>query len=287
MADYAVGHQVTVCRQALKESGITDTPALEARLLIEHATSLSQAQQITKAEKILSEEEYLRIQELLVERLQGRPMAYILGSKEFYGRSFLVDERVLIPRPDTETLVELALGFAKGHKEKLNIVDVCTGSGCIGISLACELGYAVHLTDISLDALSVAQTNAKRLFGRELPTSHGNLLCPLSDNYDIIVSNPPYLTTQWWDEVDQQVKREPRLALEDSGPDGLSLIRTLIEQSVTHLHPGGALMIECDYRQVDALTKDMIKAGFSQVRSERDLAGKERVVWGIYTCTNN
>ena len=161
---------------------------------MEKATHLTQVEQILQSDKLLDEQEILTLRNLLSQRLEARPMAYILGYKEFYGRPFLVDERVLIPRPDTETLVEVALSHAKNCERRLSIIDVCTGSGCVGITLACELGYDVHLTDISLDALTVAKANALQLVGHELPTVHGNLLSTHCPKYDIIVSNPPYLT---------------------------------------------------------------------------------------------
>lgn len=283
----SVGQLKAFCARALRENNITDTPELEARLLIKKATSLSQVEQILHPDRALDENQVLLLERMLTERLHSRPMAYILGSKEFYGRCFYVDERTLIPRPDTETLVDTALSYARKRKEKLSIIDVCTGSGCVGISIACELGYDVHLSDISSDALEVARTNALALVGHELPTSQGNLLSTLSDKYDIIVSNPPYLTALWCDEVDAGVKREPRLALEGFGPDGLDLIRTLVEQSASALRDKGALMMECDYRQVVEVREIMLASGFIQVQSECDLTGRERVVWGIYNCTNN
>lgn len=283
----SVGQLKAFCARALRENNITDTPELEARLLIKKATSLSQVEQILHPDRALDENQVLLLERMLTERLHSRPMAYILGSKEFYGRSFYVDERTLIPRPDTETLVDTALSYARKRKEKLSIIDVCTGSGCVGISIACELGYDVHLSDISSDALEVARTNALALVGHELPTSQGNLLSTLPDKYDIIVSNPPYLTALWCDEVDAGVKREPRLALEGFGPDGLDLIRTLVEQSASALRDKGALMMECDYRQVAEVREIMLASGFIQVQSECDLTGRERVVWGIYNCTNN
>lgn len=283
----SVGQLKAFCARALRENNITDTPELEARLLIKKATSLSQVEQILHPDRALDENQVLLLERMLTERLHSRPMAYILGSKEFYGRCFYVDERTLIPRPDTETLVDTALSYARKRKEKLSIIDVCTGSGCVGISIACELGYDVHLSDISSDALEVARTNALALVGHELPTSQGNLLSTLPDKYDIIVSNPPYLTALWCDEVDAGVKREPRLALEGFGPDGLDLIRTLVEQSASALRDKGALMMECDYRQVAEVREIMLASSFIQVQSECDLTGRERVVWGIYNCTNN
>lgn len=283
----SVGGLRAFCARELRENNITETPELEARLLMEKATSLTQVEQILHPDKTLDESELSILDSMLAERLGSRPMAYILGYKEFYGRSFLVDERVLIPRPDTETLVEVALLHARQRDEKLRIIDVCTGSGCVGITLACELGYDVALSDISLDALDVAKVNALQLVGHPLPTIQDNLLSTLPDKYDIIVSNPPYLTREWCEEVSDDVKREPRLALEGFGLDGLDLIRALVEQSTSSLQDGGALMMECDYRQVDEIRILMQASGFSMIMSENDLSGRERVVWGIHNCTNN
>lgn len=275
------------CAKALRECGITDTPELEARLLMEKATGLTQVEQILHSDRTLDERERLLLENLLSERLDSRPIAYILGHKEFFGRTFLVDERVLIPRPDTETLVEVALLHARNCGRELRIIDVCTGSGCVGISLACELGHDVTLTDISGDALEVAQANALRLVGHPLPTIHGDLLSTHCDKYDIIVSNPPYLTSLWCEAVSDDVKREPRLALEGFDSDGLGLIRSLVRQSASLLLDGGALMMECDYRQVAEVKQIMLTFGFRMVQSECDLTGRERVVWGIGNCTNN
>ena len=283
----SVGQCKTFCVASLRENNITETPELEARLLVEKATHLTHVQQILNPDKTLTEKELSTLKKLLAERLDSRPMAYILGYKEFYGRSFTVDERVLIPRPDTETLVEVALSHARGKDKKLSIIDVCTGSGCVGITLACELGYDVLLSDISYEALEVAQTNAVTLLGHTVQTIQGNLLSTHLDKYDIIVSNPPYLTQAWCDEVSADVKKEPRLALEGFDSDGLSLIRVLVEQSITRLLDGGALILECDYRQVAEIKSLLLASGFTMVASERDLSGKERVVWGIHNCTNN
>ncbi len=287
MDDYSVAGLKAICVRLLRENSITETPDLEARLLVEQATGLSQVDQILHSDRTLDEHEVILFEKLLTERLHFRPMAYILGNKEFFGRPFLVDERTLIPRPDTETLVEVALLHARDRGGKLSIIDVCTGSGCVGITLACELGYDVTLSDISPDALQVAKKNALQLVGHELPTIQGNLLSTLCDKYDIIVSNPPYLTATWCDEVSNEVKKEPRLALEGFADDGLLLIRGLVEQSTLHLHDGGALMMECDYRQVAEVRKIMLASGFHTVQSEYDLSGRERVVWGMYNCTSS
>jgi len=275
------------CLKSLQEHEITDTPDLEARLLMQKATQMDQLQQILHSDDLLTQEQIDTLHHLLEQRLASIPMAYILKEKEFYGRTFFVDQRVLIPRPDTEILVETALNFAKTRETQPNIIDVCTGSGCVGITLSCELGYDVTLSDLSDEALQVSDINARSLLGHPLILLKGNMLSPAQQKYDIIVSNPPYLTKAWCDEVSLDVQKEPRLALEGFGEDGLDCIRTLIQQSLSHLQCDGALIMECDYRQVEEIKRLMIEKGFAKVEAVFDLAGLERVVWGILPCTNN
>ncbi|MGH0052494.1 MAG: peptide chain release factor N(5)-glutamine methyltransferase, partial [Sphaerochaetaceae bacterium] len=196
----------------------------------------------------------------------------------------------LIPRPDTETLITVILEYARGKTEDmlLPIIDIGTGSGAIGITLALELGVEVTLSDISKEALAVAEHNAIALAGHSFPLIEANLLSTISQKYGIIVSNPPYLTAGWCDEVSEEVAWEPRRALDGFGPDGLSLVRNLIEQSTTHLRSEGALFLECDYRQVGKVATLLEEHHFKEVTIVRDLAGHERVVWGVLaSCMNS
>ncbi|MFA6689455.1 MAG: peptide chain release factor N(5)-glutamine methyltransferase [Sphaerochaetaceae bacterium] len=327
-----IGRSMSEAQRMLQDAHATDTPALDIRLIFRKVLALTTEQLMCRLEDTLPPRSAERIDELIRRRMDREPMAYILGWKEFYGHTFLVDERVLIPRPDTETLVETAIFHIKGKQsflrcgggtwgDNLKIIDVCTGSGCVGISLAAEHPDChVTLSDISADALAVAEENARRILGKDLEYIQGNLLSPFipvpldtqQDAYDrnlrqefgdsaygyeifdpapftaettrmfdVIVSNPPYLTEQWYEEVDAQVKWEPRLALTGGGIDGLRMIRELIDQASAVLTPGGALLLECDYRQCDAVSAIMKGNGFYDIRVERDLAGKPRVVWGI------
>ncbi|MDD3058104.1 MAG: peptide chain release factor N(5)-glutamine methyltransferase [Spirochaetia bacterium] len=272
----------------LMDGSVDQSPDLDARLLLQNVTGLDHVQQILCSDQELTEEELSALETLVLQRLAHRPMAYILGSREFYGRDFHVDERVLIPRPDTEILVEQVLAFAgKLNKSKdLSIIDVCTGSGAIGITLALELGCQVTLTDISAAALEVAKANAERL-GAKVTMLQGDLLSPAEGKYDIIVSNPPYLTQLWCDQVSKEVAWEPRLALDGREEDGLGLIRTLVQQSTEHLDQGGALFLECDYRQAPGVATLLGEHQFAEVGTARDLAFLERVVWGVLACTSS
>ena len=272
----------------LMDGSVDQSRDLDARLLLQNVTGLDQIQQILRADQTLTDEELSKLETMVLQRLSHRPMAYILGSREFYGRDFHVDERVLIPRPDTEILVEQVLAFARklNRSEDLSIIDVCTGSGAIGITLALELGCQVTLTDISPAALEVAKANAERL-GAKVTMLQGDLLSPAGGKYDIIVSNPPYLTQLWCDQVSKEVAWEPRLALDGREEDGLGLIRTLVQQSTEHLDQGGALFLECDYRQAPGVAALLGEHQFAEVGTERDLAFLERVVWGVLACTSN
>ncbi|NLZ76805.1 MAG: peptide chain release factor N(5)-glutamine methyltransferase [Spirochaetales bacterium] len=260
------------------EQGVDDTPDLDARLLLEHVTGWDRSRQIVNAAEELSSHQLDLLENLRSQRLESRPIAYIIGSKEFYGRSFLVDERVLIPRPDTEILVETVLdAIEQGVVSRTDpIIDVGTGSGAVGITLAAELDRMVLLSDISPDALVVARTNSRRILGTELETIEGDLLPP-GRKYGIIVSNPPYLTDEWMAAVDPGVRYEPTLALRGFGEDGLQIIRALVAESSNH----GSLFIECDHRQARKVAGLFEEHGFTNVTIRRDLHGLDRVVWGV------
>ncbi|NMA23241.1 MAG: peptide chain release factor N(5)-glutamine methyltransferase, partial [Spirochaetales bacterium] len=177
------------CAARLTEAGLVGSPSLDARLLIEMVTGLDQAHQLMSHDRRLSGEEIGVLDQLEKRRLAHQPMAYIRGKKEFFGREFIVDERVLIPRADTEVLVETVLAYANTQPQEslLPIIDVCTGSGAIGITLALELGTEVTLSDKSALALDVAKENVRRLIGRPLPLVEDDLLLNSKNKYGIIV----------------------------------------------------------------------------------------------------
>jgi len=264
------------------EAGVASSPSLDARLLLEMVTGLDHASQLIYYQRPLTAAELETLAHLRSKRLEHQPMAYIRGIKEFWGRTFVVDRRVLIPRADTETLVEAVLAYATERPldEILPIIDLCTGSGAVGITLAAELSVEVVLSDKSRDALSVADHNARTILGHRLEVVEDDLLYNSRDKYGIIVSNPPYLTPAWIEEVSREVGWEPRMALDGKSADGLALIRVLVAQSTTHLKEGGALFLECDRRQAEEVAHLMRSASFTGVTVVRDLSGNERVVWG-------
>ncbi|MDI3511733.1 MAG: release factor glutamine methyltransferase [Betaproteobacteria bacterium] len=216
----------------------------------------------------------------LCERWQaGEPVAYLVGHKEFYGLDLQVDPRVLIPRPDTETLVDWTLELIRAAQAPLHVIDLGTGSGAIALALASQkvLGLQVTATDASADALAVAESNARRL-ALAVRFRQGHWLGAVpGERFDIIVSNPPYIA-----EGDQHLdalRHEPSSAL-GSGPDGLSDIRTIVKQAPDHLRNGGWLLFEHGHDQSAEVRSLLSHAGFSQVTSHTDLAGIERCTGG-------
>jgi release factor glutamine methyltransferase len=222
-----------------------------------------------------------RLEKLVDGRLEGRPIAQLCGSREFYGRDFLVDEHVLIPRPETELLIDIALSLSL--PEKARVCDVGTGSGCIALTLAAERPlWRVTGVDCSPDALSVACGNRDLLGLERVELLPGDLLEPVQDRrFDLIVSNPPYVAENDTHLEQGDVRFEPRQALA-AGIDGLDVIRRLVPRAGQRLEPGGWLLLEHGHDQAAAVRSLLERAGFSGVESRRDLAGIERVTIGRF-----
>lgn len=259
----------------------SQTPLLDASLLLCKATGLSREHLYSQSDLTLSADVFESYTTLVQRHLAAQPIAYLIGEREFYGRTFKVSPSVLIPRPDTETLVEAALSkLAPGRTA--NVLDLCTGSGCIGITIAAERPLtSVTLTDISKEALAVAQINNQEILENRATLIQSDLFSAIpNQKFEMIVTNPPYLTTAWYDKTEAQVKAEPSLALLGGGDDGLYLIKKIIEQAPTYLLEGGCLFIECDYRQHDMVKEYLKEKGFSSIESYNDLASLRRVVGG-------
>lgn len=223
-----------------------------------------------------------RWQHLSQRRLKGEPVAYLLGQKEFFGLTLAVDARVLIPRPDTETLVQWALDLLASMRAPARVVDLGTGSGAIALVLASSRtpGLSVTATDASTDALSVASANATHL-GLNVRFAAGNWLDAVAgERFDLIVSNPPYIAEG--DHHLAALVHEPITAL-TSGPDGLDDIRTIVAQAPAHLNPQGWLILEHGHDQSLAVRTLLEQAGFADVASRTDLAGIERCTAGQWS----
>lgn len=268
---------------ALRFAGVEE-PELEAEVLLRHVLGLSRAQIIARFPQDLTPEQQAAYHELLDRRRAHHPTAYLVGRREFYGLEFMVTPAVLIPRPETELLVEAALAIAgrmAAGGEPPVIVDVGTGSGAVAVCLAQRVVPSrVIATDVSAGALAVAGYNARkhRVAGR-IEFRCGDLLDPVPEPPDLVVSNPPYVPTDVWVALPPEIREhEPRLAL-DGGPDGLDVIRRLLAQAAGRLAPGGALALEIGHDQGPTVA-DLARAAFpgAAVTVRRDLAGHDRVV---------
>ncbi len=255
---------------------------LDARLLLEHVCGCSHADLIARPELEITESRATRLEELLRRRESGEPLAYLLGSAWFCGLEFNVGPAVLIPRPDTEVLVNVAAEKAIAL-ESPAIVDLGTGSGIVAILIARLCPRAqVTAVDVSSVALDVARVNAQR-HGVNIRFREGDWYAPLGDErFDLIVSNPPYVVAGDPHLQQNGLPFEPIQALTDGivGGDGLACIRRLIDGASAHLHTGGWLLMEHGYDQAVEVRRLLAQAGFAEVASWRDSAGIERVSGG-------
>lgn len=251
---------------------------LDAWLLLEYVTGMDRAGYLLHQQEEMTVESVKKYLSLIAQRKRRIPLQYLTGEQEFMGMSFYVNEDVLIPRQDTETLVELALPEIKGKR----VLDVCTGSGCIAISLQ-KLGEpaACDGVDLSKRSLEVAEKNIRHL-GAEVTVWQSDLLAQVSGQYDVIVSNPPYIASGVIGELMPEVRdHEPRMAL-DGGEDGCAFYRRLAAESVQHLADGGELYLETGYDQGDMVAELLRENGFCEVAVHQDLAGNDRVVAGVW-----
>ena len=263
-------------REALQAAGIPEWD-LDAWYLLEYAAHCTKNEYFLRPEKEVLPQEKQLYRTLIRKRSAHIPLQYLTGSQEFMGLSFFVDENVLIPRQDTEILVEEAL---RALGSGMRVLDVCTGSGCILLSLLklCA-GLEGTGTDLSEKALQVAGENARRL-GVEASFVLGDLFEPVSGKYDCIVSNPPYIASREVDALMEEVRdHEPRMAL-DGGEDGLYFYRKIAAQSPKYLKDRGRIFLEIGFDQGEAVA-GLLAPAFDEVRIVQDLAGLDRVVCGI------
>jgi release factor glutamine methyltransferase len=250
---------------------------LEARVLASHVLGVETVWLLAHDTDLLPDTKAAAFETLLTRRLAGEPVAYLLGEREFYGRPFRVTPATLIPRPETEHLVDAAL--ARGPATA-RVLDIGTGSGCIAITLKLERpDWQVIAIDLSADALTVARDNATRL-GADITWLPSNLFSALAGRtFDLIVSNPPYIAEADPHLGQGDVRFEPRSAL-TSGDDGLDAIRTIVKQAPAHLSVGGWLLLEHGWEQGEAVGRLLAEAGFEAIFLDRDLAGQTRVSGG-------
>ena len=272
-------------QEQLKNAKIDDA-VLDAWYLLEHVTGISRAMYFMDMNREISLEQETMYRGYVATRAEHIPLQHITGVQEFMGLSFCVNEHVLVPRQDTEILVENVL---QDLESDMRVLDMCTGSGCILLSLLKLCGCANVSgvgADISEEALKVARQNAESL---EVNAQflHSDLFEKVEGLYDIIVSNPPYIPSSVIEELKEEVKfHDPYLAL-DGKEDGLHFYRRIVEESPKYLKKGGKLYFEIGHDQGEDVSKLMKDAGFTDVTVKKDLAGLDRVVFGVYSVIRN
>lgn len=264
-------------KHILAQAEIVDAEC-DAWLLLEHVSGMNRAQFFLHQQDTVPDELEADYRGMLRKRAEHIPLQHLTGTQEFMRLEFQVSPDVLIPRQDTELLVEKLLPHVQGKR----VLDVCTGSGCIAISLA-VLGKPEQMdaVDLSEKALIQAGKNAKRL-GADVSFYRSDMLDEINGRYDVIVSNPPYIASDVVDELMLEVQEhEPRMAL-DGGADGLDFYRRLLAQAPERLLSGGLLAVEIGYDQREAVMELFREQGFTDVYCDRDLCGNDRVVMGRY-----
>lgn len=253
---------------------------VDAHVLVAHLLGVDRAYLVANPMRVLTETEDARIDSLVAQRSIGHPVAYLTGTREFYSRGFAVGPDVLIPRPETETLVEQALGHLA---PRASCLDLGTGSGAIGLTIACERTDArITVTDVSADAIALARANAAALGCEErIEFREGSWYAPVEGRrFDLVVSNPPYVAGGDPHLGQGDLRFEPAGALTDGSADGLDSIRAIVAGARDHLNAGGWLLFEHGYDQAAAAARLLEAAGFQQIVSVTDLAGIPRVAGG-------
>lgn len=278
----------------LEEAGIEEF-RLDAWYLLENVTKISRALFYAYPEKELTKDEAAQYKESIQRRADRIPLQHITGVQEFMGLTFSVNEHVLIPRQDTETLVEQALCLLEKERKtkgKIRLLDLCTGSGCILLSVlwhaekngakSSEEDLSGVGADLSEEALAVAAENAKRL-GIEAEFIKGDLFENIEGSFDMILSNPPYIRTEEIQTLQEEVRLYDPFEALDGKEDGLYFYRRIIKESGTYLKHGGWLAFEIGYDQAEAVSGLLQEAGYVKIEVKKDLAGLDRVVYGMYS----
>jgi release factor glutamine methyltransferase len=257
------------------------SPRLDAELLLTSVLGVDRVRLVIDSERRLNDVELARYRSLIVRRRLGEPIAYILGRREFYGIPFAVDRRALVPRPDTETLVEVALERTRARSMYGRALDLCTGSGCVAVAFArARPTWRVTASDVSREAAGLARENALRHgVAFSMRVVEGDLFAPLDgERYELITANPPYVPSAELAELAPDIRDfEPRVAL-DGGSDGLDVVRAVVAGAVAYLEPGGILAVEIGHDQAVRVSQLFERASFREIRVHRDYGGRDRVV---------
>ena len=265
----------------LADRGV-ENPRLNAEHLLAHALGLKRMELYLQFDRQLGEAERAPLREMVKRRGAREPLQHILGTVEFHGHTFTCDKRALVPRPETEQLVEIALEIAKG-KTSLAILDIGTGSGVIALTLALQLpDVSVHATDVSADALALAADNAARhALTERITFVASDLLPPEETQFDLIIANLPYIPAGEIAALSPEVRHDPLTAL-DGGPDGLDLIRRLVDAAPGRLTPGGALLLEIGIGQADAVNTHLAARKFRDISVRSDYQNIPRFAVGFH-----
>jgi len=265
----------------LADRGV-ENPRLNAEHLLAHALGLKRMELYLQFDRQLTESERAPLRETVKRRGAREPLQHILGTVEFHGRTFASDKRGLVPRPETEQLVEIALEIAKSKASK-KMLDIGTGSGVIALTLALEIPSSeVHAVDISPDALALAAENAARHeLAARVSFHQTDLLPPDETKFDLIVANLPYIPAGEIESLSPEVRHDPASAL-DGGPDGLDLIRRLIDTAPDRLAPGGALLLEIGAGQADAVNTHLATRKFRDISVRPDYQNIPRFAVGFH-----
>jgi release factor glutamine methyltransferase len=279
---WTIGSIVKWATDDFRTRGI-DNPRLDAEVLVAFALGIDRTRVIIESMRPLEPAELALLRDLVKRRRSREPIAYLRGEREFYGRIFHVDSRVLIPRPDTETLVDVALARSSHVSLSMRQLDLCTGSGCVAITMARQRPTSkVLASDLSPDALAVAAENARRLGAYNVAFVQSDVferIAPAS-RFDVITANPPYIASAEIEGLMADVRDfEPRLAL-DGGRDGLDLVRRIIAGAPAFLDPEGVLAMEIGAGEAPATRALFEEHGYQDVQVERDYGKIERVVSG-------
>jgi release factor glutamine methyltransferase len=257
--------------------------SLDARILVKHVTGLSDADLIGMDALTLTESQDIQLQNFIEQRLTGRPVAKIIGIKEFYGRDFIVNDDVLDPRPDSEVLIDVVLEWTKG-KSDLSILELGVGSGCLVLTLLSELSNATAVgADISPQALTVAKQNAQSLgLNNRISFVESDWLDNVQGQFDVIITNPPYINSDVIEKLATDVREfDPMLAL-DGGEDGLNPYKVILPQIRTYMKHGGIVALEHGYDQCGRIKRLVENTGLSEIRDHQDLGGHDRVITAIH-----
>ena len=259
---------------AFRNAGIPD-PEVDAALLLSHVTGQPPLSLRLDMTTVLSDDVLTRFDALVSRRLTRQPLQYLLHTQPFLGRDFYVDERVLIPRPETELLAERAIAALREHPHPVAL-DLCCGSGALAVSMSLEVpGAQVHAADLSPDALAVTAKNAE-LLGASVTLHQGDLFAAVPEPaFDVIVSNPPYIPSADCLTLQEEVRREPLMAL-DGGADGLDFYRRIASDAPKFLRPGGVLLLEVGFDQAEAVMA--LLADFADVQAHEDYQHIPRMI---------